>query len=348
MTVAPPRAPSPDPTSDYPAVGGMRRGGFAAAGRPVSRRTRERVDRLLAEHLARRARGETHPVEDFLHAYYSFSPGRLRRWHPGPGVVLAGAAGMPRASWRFYRDRRRRGGPRRRGVPRGAGRHGRLRAGPPHGDPRPARDRRLLRPPRVGHGLPAGTGAGAAYRAAPAARPRTAPTPSSTATRSGAATTTPSASSPARRGRATACSRPATVQVALEQPGCLHAGMDVYKWAYKLTPAIPSELVADAFELARDIRVLDMQLLALRRPRPRAGAGGGRDGRGEGGLHRRAAASSPPGPTPLRRRLSGTPPVDVRRTRRTHRRPERRQGSGWAGRPCISPVMTASRSVPRC
>ena len=26
-------------------------------------------------------------------------------------------------------------------------------------------------------------------------------------------------------------------QVALEQPGCLHAGMDVYKWAFKLTPA---------------------------------------------------------------------------------------------------------------
>ena len=26
-------------------------------------------------------------------------------------------------------------------------------------------------------------------------------------------------------------------QVAMEQPGCLHAGMDVYKWAFKLTPA---------------------------------------------------------------------------------------------------------------
>ena len=26
---------------------------------------------------------------------------------------------------------------------------------------------------------------------------------------------------------------------ALEQPGCLHAGMDLYKWAYKLVPAVP-------------------------------------------------------------------------------------------------------------
>ena len=47
-------------------------------------------------------------------------------------------------------------------------------------------------------------------------------------------------------------------QVALEQPGCLHTGMDLYKWAYKLDPFVPSELVADCFELAHDIRVLDM------------------------------------------------------------------------------------------
>ena len=45
----------------------------------------------------------------------------------------------------------------------------------------------------------------------------------------------------------------------MEQPGCLHAGMDVYKWAFKLTPLVPSDLVADAFDLAREIRVLDMQ-----------------------------------------------------------------------------------------
>ena len=45
----------------------------------------------------------------------------------------------------------------------------------------------------------------------------------------------------------------------MEQPGCLHAGMDVYKWAFKLTPLVPSDLVADAFDLAREIRVLDME-----------------------------------------------------------------------------------------
>ncbi|WP_403021085.1 3-methyladenine DNA glycosylase [Salinibacterium sp. GXW1014] len=45
----------------------------------------------------------------------------------------------------------------------------------------------------------------------------------------------------------------------LEQPGCLHAGMDVYKWVTKLGPLVPGELLLDAFELARDIRQLDMR-----------------------------------------------------------------------------------------
>lgn len=48
-------------------------------------------------------------------------------------------------------------------------------------------------------------------------------------------------------------------QADTEQPGCLHAGMDLYKWAFKLSPGVPSELVADAFELARDARELDMR-----------------------------------------------------------------------------------------
>jgi hypothetical protein len=48
-------------------------------------------------------------------------------------------------------------------------------------------------------------------------------------------------------------------QHALEQPGCLHANMDLYKWSYKLTPLVGSATVVDCFELARDIRTLDMR-----------------------------------------------------------------------------------------
>jgi hypothetical protein len=45
----------------------------------------------------------------------------------------------------------------------------------------------------------------------------------------------------------------------LEQRGCLHANMDLYKWAFKLAPFTPAELIADGFELARDVREVDMR-----------------------------------------------------------------------------------------
>lgn len=45
----------------------------------------------------------------------------------------------------------------------------------------------------------------------------------------------------------------------LEQGGCLHANMDLYKWAYKLWPWIGSDIVADAFEVALVGRELDMR-----------------------------------------------------------------------------------------
>ena len=35
--------------------------------------------------------------------------------------------------------------------------------------------------------------------------------------------------------------------------------MDLYKWATKLMPFTPSSLLLDCFELARDIRTLDMR-----------------------------------------------------------------------------------------
>lgn len=45
----------------------------------------------------------------------------------------------------------------------------------------------------------------------------------------------------------------------MEQGGCLHANMDLYKWAYKLWPWIGSDLVADAFEVALQGRTMDMR-----------------------------------------------------------------------------------------
>ncbi|MES2923897.1 MAG: 3-methyladenine DNA glycosylase [Verrucomicrobiota bacterium] len=48
-------------------------------------------------------------------------------------------------------------------------------------------------------------------------------------------------------------------RIALEQPGCVHANMDLYKWAAKSMPWIGSELLLDCFELATELRDLDMR-----------------------------------------------------------------------------------------
>lgn len=45
----------------------------------------------------------------------------------------------------------------------------------------------------------------------------------------------------------------------LEQPGCIHANMDLYKWAYKCMPWVGSELLWKTFLLALKMRELDMR-----------------------------------------------------------------------------------------
>lgn len=45
----------------------------------------------------------------------------------------------------------------------------------------------------------------------------------------------------------------------MEQPGCIHSNMDLYKWAFKFYPWISSELIREAFFLAVEARRIDMQ-----------------------------------------------------------------------------------------
>jgi hypothetical protein len=52
---------------------------------------RARMRRWTGPHRERRRRGEVHPVLDFLFTYYSLRPHRLERWLPGPGLALRGA-----------------------------------------------------------------------------------------------------------------------------------------------------------------------------------------------------------------------------------------------------------------
>ena len=49
-----------------------------------------RLNPFVDEHVARRGRGEAHPVWDFLFDYYGFRAALLKRWSPGFGLELRG------------------------------------------------------------------------------------------------------------------------------------------------------------------------------------------------------------------------------------------------------------------
>jgi len=233
--------------------------------RDDERRHHERVDPLLAGHRERAARGEKHPVEDFLFTYYALRPAQLRRWHPGAGVLLPGAEDGERAGWREHRVVRSPGPDDATGVTLDV-EAWLARRGDAVRHLRDLLAATTSRPPQLGcFGLHEWA---MVYRL-PADDVRHASWP----LRLGAEGTDAVVES--QRIRCThhdafrfftAAAQPLNVvqprredQVALEQPGCLHATMDLYKWAYKLLPAVPSALVVDAFELARDVRSLDMR-----------------------------------------------------------------------------------------
>eukprot|EP00903_Cladosiphon_okamuranus_P010897 g10293.t1 len=75
-----------------------------------------------------------------------------------------------------------------------------------------------------------------------------------------------------------------TGQRANDQPGCVHANMDLFKWALKLWPLLPSEKLADALELAVSCRMLDMRASPYdltahgKAPDTAVGKGGGKVG----------------------------------------------------------------------
>ncbi|HEX4607309.1 MAG TPA: 3-methyladenine DNA glycosylase, partial [Urbifossiella sp.] len=44
-----------------------------------------------------------------------------------------------------------------------------------------------------------------------------------------------------------------------DQPGCIHVTMDLYRFAYKVAPFCPADVVADAFDVAAAARAVDMR-----------------------------------------------------------------------------------------
>ena len=231
----------------------------AADWRPRAEAHGARADDLTAGHRERRARGgERHAIEDFLFEYYPAKPAQLRRWHPGAGVALADAAEAPQAGWRWYRAE-------------ADGTVGLDAAAflADRGDT-VRYVRALLSATAV---RPAATGCFGLHEWAMVYREGDGEHRHPLPLRLGGAGTdevverhrircthidafrffTPDAAprntlQPTRE-----------TQVAMEQPGCLHANMDLYKWALKLGPAVPGDLLLDAFALAREIRTVDMQ-----------------------------------------------------------------------------------------
>ena len=216
---------------------------------------RDRVASIIAVRRSRARHGQRHPVWDFLFTYYSLRPRQLGVWHPGYGTVLAGpGAGqyLSRAGYittdggvtvgRDYLRSRLDAVGFVAGLLRStAARAPRFGCFGMHEWAmvyRAGGVRHSDVPLRLG---PAGTDAVVesmplrcshfdAYRffTAPAA-----------------------ARNEGRPTRAT--------QGDWEQPGCLHANMDLYKWCYKLGPLVDSDLLVACLELAAEARALDMQ-----------------------------------------------------------------------------------------
>ncbi len=215
---------------------------------------RLRLDAFLAPLLRRIAAGD--PVPKFLFSYYSLRPRQLRSWNPGFGVALRGAAAL-----RAYRGRR--------GYTVTDGRVGVAES---HLRGRADTVRFVARLLRATAARPAQLNCFGLHEWAMVYRSDTVrhghvPLRLSAAEVDAVLEATPLRCThfdafrfftPAAAPRNAGTPRRAT-QTDWEQPGCLHANMDLYKWCYKLGPLIDSELLLECLRLAAAAREIDMR-----------------------------------------------------------------------------------------
>jgi hypothetical protein len=214
------------------------------------------VDAWAAPRLARRQRGERHPVDDFLWEYYPVRPAQLRRWSPGLGVALTGAAdeflGQPGfvattfgvvvdpAALPYQVKMASRIAPLLAASSSRSGRFGCF----------------ALHEWAMVYGLSQDE---VRHQAWPL---RLDPTQvKAVVDEIGLRCTHFDAfrfyTDESRRLNPVQLTR--ETQLENEQPGCLHANMDLYKWAWQLFPLTSSDLVRATRELAVEVRRLDMQ-----------------------------------------------------------------------------------------
>ncbi|MFI1917599.1 3-methyladenine DNA glycosylase [Nocardia sp. NPDC020380] len=216
---------------------------------------RERVDALVGPYLTARASGSKHPVIDFLFTYYGHKPAQLKRWHPGFGIALADAAEY--AGTRGYHE-----------VAAGAA----WTADPAFLEKRRDTVEFVARLLSATAARPAqlscfGLHEWAMVYRTDDVRHQQVPLRLGTA---GTDAVVESMQLRCTHFDAFRFFTPEAVprnvepltrelQVDREQPGCLHANMDIYKWGFKLTPLIGSDLLLECFELACAARELDMK-----------------------------------------------------------------------------------------
>ncbi|SMY00654.1 hypothetical protein BSP239C_03133 [Brevibacterium sp. 239c] len=259
-STASPTADSTDSLSAACAAAG------AAMSAPRWRALRDDHATKIAErtdaHIARRLKGEKHPVEDFLFTYYPFKAGQLAKWNPGPGVQLelADEADQTYFDRRWYT--RSHAGTIAEVVveswldDRGDGAkfiasllQSTLRREANFGCfgiHEWAMVYKLTEEQRRHQQVP--------LRLSPAATDAVVESHRIQCSHHDAFRFF---TEPARPRNTLQPTRES--MVANEQPGCLHAGMDLYKWAMKIGPIAPSDLVVDCFDLTLDIRTLDME-----------------------------------------------------------------------------------------
>jgi len=219
---------------------------------------RARAERWTAPARTRRGAHQPHPVEDFLFTYYPFSFAKLEEWHPPVGTALEAAPPLP-ACW--TKPPYRRSADALAADPALLTPKQRTRLGWLHELLVATRDR----PPVLTcHGLHEWA---MVYRGAEVRHAGIAPLRLPQAEIDALIESRPircshfdafrffhPAAQPLNRLQPTLIDRPA-----FEQPGCVHANMDLYKWAFKAMPWAGSDLLLDCFELALELRDLDMR-----------------------------------------------------------------------------------------